>query len=68
MKFEIKTINDESFSFVEPKEIKENDKIESETVITEIQEDIPVITSKVSRPAPIENNKGAGWFAGTSWE
>jgi len=69
MKVEIKTINDESFSFVET---KENDKVESETVFTEIQEDTLGIISPAQRPAarsaPIENNKGGGWFAGTSWE
>jgi len=65
MKVEIKTINDESFSFVET---KENDKVESETVFTEIQEDTLGIISPAARSAPIENNKGTGWFAGTSWE
>jgi len=69
MKVEIKTINDESFHFVET---KENNKVESETVTTEIQEDTLGIISPAQRPAPrsapIENNKGAGWFAGTSWE
>jgi phage head maturation protease len=72
MKVEIKTINDESFHFVKTKESKENDKVESETVTTEIQEDTLGIISPAQRPAPrsapIENNKGAGWFAGTSWE
>ena len=72
MKVEIKTINDESFHFVETKESKENDKVESETVTTEIQEDTLEIISPIQRPAPrsapIENNKGTGWFAGTSWE
>jgi hypothetical protein len=69
MKVEIKTINDELFHFVET---KENNKVESETVTTEIQEDTLGIISPAQRPAPrsapIENNKGAGWFAGTSWE
>lgn len=36
----------------------------------EIAENVVVNNPPVGRqkiPAPIENNKGAGWFAGTSW-
>lgn len=36
----------------------------------EIAENVVVNNPPVQRqkiPAPIENNKGAGWFAGTSW-
>jgi len=30
-----------------------------------VVENDPPVRQKI--PAPIENNKGAGWFAGTSW-
>lgn len=40
---------------------------ESDDVTTEPHEEISTVEATGPRPAPIENNKGAGWFSGTSW-
>jgi hypothetical protein len=63
MKVEIQEENDDNFSIVN--ELQEN--IESETEVSEKIEDTPGNVLKAARPAPIENNSGAGWFSGTSW-
>lgn len=70
MKIEIQATNDESFSLVTPEqEVTETTNVEPGIGITSaetVEEDLNVV-NKVPRAAPIENNKGAGWFSGTSW-
>ena len=70
MKIEIQTTNDESFSFVNPEqEVEKTTNLEPciDDISTELAEEVPSVVNKVPRPAPIENNKGTGWFSGTSW-
>ena len=70
MKIEIQATNDESFSLVNPEEeVTETTNVEPEISIApaETVEEVPSVVNKVPRSAPIENNKGAGWFSGTSW-
>jgi hypothetical protein len=70
MKIEIQATNDESFSLVNPEqEVTETTNVEPEINIAsaETVEEVNSIANKVPRAAPIENNKGAGWFSGTSW-
>lgn len=70
MKIEIQTTNDESFSFVNPEqEVEKTTNLEPciDDISTELAEEVPSVVNKVPRSAPIENNKGAGWFSGTSW-
>jgi len=48
----------------------ETDAISGVAEMIEIAENVVVNNPPAERqkiPAPIENNKGAGWFAGTSW-
>ena len=70
MKIEIQATNDESFSLVAPEQgVTETTNVEPGIGITSaetVEEDHNVV-NKVPRAAPIENNKGAGWFSGTSW-
>lgn len=63
MKIEIQVQNDDNFSIVT--ELKNDETFETPT--SETIEDTPVNIAKTARPAPIENNSGAGWFSGTSW-
>jgi hypothetical protein len=70
MKIEIQATNDESFSLVNPEqEVTETTNVEPEIspVETEIVKEEPITFNKAPIPAPIENNKGTGWFSGTSW-
>ena len=70
MKIEIQATNDESFSLVNPEEeVTETTNVEPEISIApaETVEEVTSVANKVPRAAPIENNKGAGWFSGTSW-
>lgn len=58
MKVEIKTEEDENFKIVKPTDVVDKPlEVEPEEIIP----------SKVKKPAPLHNNKGIGWFDGTSW-
>lgn len=73
MNIEIQSNEDNFFSLV-----KKEKEVQREEVVPTVVENIPqpVVQQPIvpqetqrtgPRPAPIENNKGAGWFSGTSW-
>ncbi len=57
MKVEIKTEEDENFKIVDPENVDKPLEVEPE-------EPSPI---RVKKPAPLHNNRGVGWFDGTSW-
>jgi len=53
MEIEIKTVEDDNFKIVKDKK--------------PVEEKIENTPQKEKKPAPLHNNKGIGWFDGTSW-
>ena len=68
MNIEIQSNEDNFFSLV-----KKEKEIKSVEVVPTVVDNTPKPVVQEERPrhgpkpAPIENNKGAGWFSGTSW-